>query len=67
VSKKMTTQKSTNNGPVIGNSLPTPVCQQPDKNSPKGCAMQQLAGNQRKPAGPSKNTLNAVMLLAPSA
>ena len=39
--------------------LPEPVCQQPDKNTPEGCAMQQLAGHQRKPVGAFKRTLNA--------
>jgi len=38
--------------------LPEPVCQQPDKNIPKGCAMQQLAGHQR-PVGTSNNKLTA--------
>jgi hypothetical protein len=31
--------------------LPRPVCQEPDKCSPKACAMQQLAGNQRRSVG----------------
>ena len=31
--------------------LPRPVCQEPDKNTPQACAMQQLAGQQRKPVG----------------
>jgi hypothetical protein len=39
-----------NNSLMTGDSLPRPVCQQPD-NSPKGCAMQKLAGHQRKPVG----------------
>ena len=32
----------------LGDGLPRPVCQEPDKNSPKGCAMQQLAGALRQ-------------------
>ena len=46
----MTSQHERNNG-ERGDSLPRPVCQEPDRSSPKACAMEQLAGNQRKPVG----------------
>jgi len=42
--------------------LPEPVCQQPDKNIPKECAMQQSAGHQRKPVAASNNKLTARVL-----
>jgi hypothetical protein len=57
----MTSQppRQNNNEAQRCDGLPGPVCQQPDKNIPKGCAMQQLAGHRRKPVGASNNKRNA--------
>jgi hypothetical protein len=52
-------QRRNNNEARRGDSLPAPACQQPDKNTAKACAMQQLAGHQRKPAAALKSTLQA--------
>ena len=54
----MTSQRQNHNQAQRWGGLPEPVCQQPDKNIPKGCAMQQLAGHQR-PVGTSNNKLTA--------
>ena len=56
-------QRRNNNEAQRWDSLPGPVCQQPDKNGPRGCAMQQLAGHQRKPMGAFKNKPNTRVLL----
>jgi len=56
-------QRRNNSEDQLGDGLPRPVCQQPDKNSPKECAMQQLAGNQ-SPWGAFKNRLALVLLTA---
>ena len=42
-------QQRNNNEARRRDSLPGPVCQQSDKHSPKGCAMQQLAGHRGSP------------------
>ena len=56
-------QRRNNNEAQRWDSLPGPVCQQPDKDGPRACAMQQLAGHQRKPMGAFKNKPNARVLL----
>jgi hypothetical protein len=53
-------QRRNNNEAQRWDSLPEPVCQPPDRNIPKACAMQQLAGH--KPVGTSYNKLNAGVL-----
>jgi hypothetical protein len=61
----MTSERERNdNETQRGDSLPGPVCQQPDKNSPIGCSMQQLVGHQRKSIGSVKKTLALAMLEA---